>query len=77
VTYESLELQLALETLEAMGLKAKVGDHVMDRFGYLAGTDEDRAADINAAFADPALTRYSRFAAVGGPAEFSRIWILT
>ena len=55
MTYESLELQLALETLEAIGLKAKVGDHVMDRFGYLAGTDEDRAADINAAFADPRI----------------------
>ena len=55
VTYESLELQLALETLEAMGLKARIGDHVMDRFGYLAGKDEDRAADINAAFADPRI----------------------
>ena len=36
VTYESLQLQLAMEALEAMGLKAKVGEHVMDRFGYLA-----------------------------------------
>ncbi len=53
VTYESLQLQLALEALQAMGLKAKVGDHVMDRFGYLAGHDRDRAADINAAFTDP------------------------
>lgn len=53
VTYESLQLQLALEALEAMGLKARVGDHVMDRFGYLAGHDRDRADDINAAFADP------------------------
>ena len=25
----------------------------MDRFGYLAGHDRDRAADINAAFVDP------------------------
>ena len=53
VTYESLQLQLALEALEAMGLNAKVGDHVMDRFGYLAGQDSDRAADINEAFLDP------------------------
>lgn len=53
VTYESLQLQLALEALDAMGLKAKVGEHVMDRFGYLAGHDRDRAADINAAFVDP------------------------
>ena len=55
VTYESLHLQIALEALEAMGLKAKVGSHVMDRFGYLAGEDEDRASDINAAFADPEI----------------------
>ncbi|MEC8528701.1 MAG: LD-carboxypeptidase, partial [Pseudomonadota bacterium] len=47
VTYESLQLQIALEALEAMGLKAKVGPHVMDRYGYLAGEDEDRASDIN------------------------------
>ena len=55
VTYESLQLQIALETLIAMGLKAKVGPHVMDRFGYLAGEDEDRASDINTAFADPEI----------------------
>ena len=30
VTYESLQLQIALEALEAMDLKAKVGPHVMD-----------------------------------------------
>jgi muramoyltetrapeptide carboxypeptidase len=52
VTYESLQLQLAVERLEAMGLGVKIGPHVMDRFGYLAGTDADRADDINAAFAD-------------------------
>ena len=55
VTYESLQLQIAVEALDAMGLKSKVGLHVMDRFGYLAGEDEDRASDINAAFADPEI----------------------
>ena len=53
VTYERLQLQLAVETIEAMGLRVKVGEHVMDRYGYLAGKDEDRAADLNRAFADP------------------------
>ena len=52
VTYEKLHLQLAIETIEAMGLKAQVGDHVMDRFGYLAGRDQDRADDLNEAFSD-------------------------
>ena len=53
VTYERLQLQLAVETIEAMGLRAKIGSHVMDRFGYLAGKDQDRADDLNEAFADP------------------------
>ncbi|NEQ72046.1 MAG: LD-carboxypeptidase [Okeania sp. SIO2C9] len=33
-------------------LKVKVGTHALDRYGYLAGKDIDRAADINAMFAD-------------------------
>jgi muramoyltetrapeptide carboxypeptidase len=36
-----------------MGLKVKVGDNFKNRFGHLAGTDEERAADFNAMFADP------------------------
>ena len=38
-----------------MGLVPKLGRHVSDRFGYLSGTDQDRAADINAMFADPSV----------------------
>ncbi len=34
------------------GYKVKLGNHVYDRYGYLAGKDLDRAADINAMFAD-------------------------
>ena len=47
-----------------MGLRARVGEHVMDRFGYLAGHDRDRAADINAAFVDPEVAAV--FALRGG-----------
>jgi muramoyltetrapeptide carboxypeptidase len=47
------ELLRAVAGLEAWGLKVKLGDHVNDRHGYLAGRDEDRAADLNAAFVDP------------------------
>lgn len=53
VAYDRLRVQLAVETLEAMGLEVEVGKHVLDRFGYLAGADADRAADLNRAFADP------------------------
>jgi len=46
-------LDILLDTLKALRLKAKVGKHVFDRRGYFAGRDEDRAADLNAMFADP------------------------
>ena len=39
--------------LESWGLRVRVGEHVRDRVGYLAGRDEARAADLNAAVADP------------------------
>ena len=38
--------------LEKQGLKVKLGAHIFDRYGYLAGKDADRAADVNAMFAD-------------------------
>jgi muramoyltetrapeptide carboxypeptidase len=48
-----MEYTFAKETMEAMGLKVKVGSNFKNRFGHLAGTDEERAADFNAMFADP------------------------
>lgn len=45
-------LQIAVETMEALGLKAKPGAHTLDRRGYLAGDDAARASDLNAMFAD-------------------------
>ncbi|GAB5416663.1 MAG: LD-carboxypeptidase [Crocinitomicaceae bacterium] len=33
--------------LNAMGFKVKVGKHVYEKYGYFAGTDEQRAADFN------------------------------
>ena len=40
-------------TIEGMGLVPRVAPHVGSRHGYLAGTDEQRAADLEAMFADP------------------------
>ena len=54
-TFNTVDLQIARESLEALGLKVQVGGHVLDRHGYLAGQDVDRAADINRFFADPAI----------------------
>ena len=54
-TFQSVDLDIARESLEALGLKVKVGRHLMERHGYLAGIDKERAADINGFFADPAV----------------------
>lgn len=39
--------------LESLGLVVEVGQHALDEYGYLAGKDEDRLADLNDAFRDP------------------------
>lgn len=47
------ELLRGVAGLEAWGLKVKLGDHVNDRHGYMAGLDADRAADLHAMLANP------------------------
>ncbi|MEV4172109.1 LD-carboxypeptidase [Nonomuraea sp. NPDC049709] len=51
-------LKRGVERLEGLGLKAVVGAHALDRQGldYLAGDDADRAADLQAAWCDPAVS---------------------
>ena len=51
-TDERLSLQLAREVMEALGFKVKTGEHYAARYGSLAGTDAQRAGDLNAMFAD-------------------------
>ncbi len=49
-------IELLTEVIEvALGLEVRLGPHFFDRRGYLAGRDEDRAADINAFAADPSI----------------------
>ena len=43
----------ALFTVRGMGLVPRLGDHVADTSGYLAGSDAARAGDLDAMFADP------------------------
>ncbi len=45
----------SLNILERWGLVGEVGSHAQDRFGYMAGTDDDRLADLNDAFRDPGV----------------------
>ena len=51
-TYARDNITFAREQLEALGLVVVVGEHAYDRHGYFAGTDRDRAADINRMFED-------------------------
>src|SRR5262245_25226396 len=50
-TFNTMELDVAKESLEALGLKVQIGGHLLDRHGYLAGQDRERADDINRVFA--------------------------
>jgi muramoyltetrapeptide carboxypeptidase len=45
--YEHEEIQVAREMAEALGFKVELGENVAKQYGYLAGTDEERAADLN------------------------------
>ena len=54
-TFLRMELDIARESLEALGLQVRLGEHLRDRHGYLAGNDRARAADINQFFADPSI----------------------
>src|SRR5215212_5847827 len=54
-TFNSLDLQIARESLEALGFKVRTGEHMMERHGNLAGSDKARAGDLNGAFADTSV----------------------
>ncbi|WP_308164528.1 S66 peptidase family protein [Nonomuraea sediminis] len=57
-TPDAIRLKRGVERLESLGLKVVVGAHVLDRQGlaYLAGPDAVRAADLQSAWCDPAVT---------------------
>lgn len=52
-TADRMEFTYAKEAMEALGLSVKVGENFKNRFGHLAGTDEERAGDLNEMFEDP------------------------
>src|SRR5262245_28908610 len=54
-TFNTVELQIAKESLTALGFNVKVGAHLLERHGYLAGDDKARADDINRAFDDKSV----------------------
>ncbi len=55
-TFVREELVIVLDAVRGLGLVPKLAPHARDRYGYLAGNDRDRAADINQFFQDPQVT---------------------
>jgi len=48
--YEPEDIRIAQETMEQYGFEVVLGQHLADQYGYLAGQDRDRAADVNDMF---------------------------
>lgn len=46
------QVERAVQTLRAMGFEVRVGQHVLARHGFLAGTDQQRADDLMTLFED-------------------------
>jgi muramoyltetrapeptide carboxypeptidase len=47
------DILLAQKTMQQYGFKVVLAKHIADQYGYLAGPDRDRAADINEMFQRP------------------------
>lgn len=50
--YSQETVKIAQESLQALGFPTKLGPHIYDRYGYLAGRDADRVSDLHAFFDD-------------------------
>jgi len=57
-----------METLAGWGLRPEPGKHALDRRGFMAGSDEDRLADLNDALRDPGVRAV--VAATGGAGAY-------
>jgi muramoyltetrapeptide carboxypeptidase len=49
------QFELAIASLRALGFQVREGAHLRSRYGAYGGTDAERAADLNAMFADPGI----------------------
>jgi muramoyltetrapeptide carboxypeptidase len=63
---DAVEASAAL--LETWGLEVDFGQHAFRKMAYLAGTDEERLADLNGALRDPAVRAI--FATRGGKGSY-------
>ena len=53
ITFDPALVDIVREVLTALELKMKLDPRALNRWGYFAGTDAERAEAINAMFADP------------------------
>tara|TARA_R110000744_G_scaffold167365_3_gene284826 strand:- start:5587 stop:6711 length:1125 start_codon:yes stop_codon:yes gene_type:complete len=51
-TWEDQEIYFAMDIIRSFGFKVKTAEHLFERTAYLAGSDQDRASDLNAMFGD-------------------------
>jgi muramoyltetrapeptide carboxypeptidase len=51
-TADRMQFTFAKEALEALGFRVKLGKNLENRYGHLAGTDQERADDLNGMFTD-------------------------
>ena len=63
-TPDPANMARGIEILRSWGLEVELAPHVFTKYGYLAGTDAQRIADLNAALNDPGIRGV--FAARGG-----------
>ena len=52
---DQADIAPVVQILAEFGLNVKLGAHLLDRYGDLAGKDSDRAADVNSMFADTSV----------------------
>jgi muramoyltetrapeptide carboxypeptidase len=55
-TFLREEVDIVVDAVRALGLVPYIAPNLRDRYGYLAGKDQDRAADVNKFFADPKIS---------------------
>jgi muramoyltetrapeptide carboxypeptidase len=54
-TFVRDELNIVVDAVKGLGLVPRLAPHLLERYGYLAGKDKDRAADINQFFRDSSI----------------------
>ena len=54
-TFNTTDLDIVMDAVRGLGLIPRPAPHVLSQYGYLAGHDRDRAADVNQFFGDPEI----------------------